>query len=289
MTNYITRLLISFSGGRTSAFMTLKLLEAVKTKTGPEEFELLHPDGILIAFANTGMEHPGTIAFIRKFDAYIGEKFGQKVHIVEYGGPPYNPGKSKYCFRKKDFGSMSMDGMPALSVAERYGIWNPKFPHCTREMKQTPLHQFGQLTLGDNYTRAIGFRIDEPERATVAKGWFYPLISIWPTTKEEVNAFWQTMPFDLEIPDRLGNCIFCFKKSWTKLIQNAREFPEELELMARLERNYGKGQYTFFRMNKSVQDLKDEATGGDETEESCLCGDGLALETFVNLQNGVQS
>lgn len=43
--------------------------------------------------------------------------------------------------------------------------------------------------------------------------------------KEDVLDFWADMPFDLEIPEWLGNCVFCFKKSDLKLAAAQRDEP----------------------------------------------------------------
>lgn len=51
---------ISFSGGRTSAFMTLEVLK-------------IHPDAEVI-YMDTGAEHPKTYEFIRKVSSTTREK-----------------------------------------------------------------------------------------------------------------------------------------------------------------------------------------------------------------------
>ena len=44
--------------------------------------------------------------------------------------------------------------------------------------------------------------------------------------KEDVLSRWKVMPFDLGIPEWLGNCVFCFKKSDLKLAAAQRDEPE---------------------------------------------------------------
>lgn len=44
--------------------------------------------------------------------------------------------------------------------------------------------------------------------------------------KQDVLRFWKEMPFDLEIDEHLGNCVFCFKKSDLKLAAAQRDEPE---------------------------------------------------------------
>lgn len=52
------------------------------------------------------------------------------------------------------------------------------------------------------------------------------LVELSDMNKADVNAFWSKMPFDLEIPDHLGNCVFCFKKSLNKVALAMRDEPE---------------------------------------------------------------
>jgi len=55
------------------------------------------------------------------------------------------------------------------------------------------------------------------------------LFEISDATKEDVNDFWSKSPFDLEIPEWLGNCIFCPKKSDLKLAAAMYDAPEQYE------------------------------------------------------------
>ena len=55
------KLLINFSGGRTSAYMTYKILKKYKN-----DFE------IKVVFANTGQEHENTLRFVKQCDEYFG-------------------------------------------------------------------------------------------------------------------------------------------------------------------------------------------------------------------------
>lgn len=69
---------INFSGGRTSAYMTKKLID-----DGIDNF--------LVMFQNTGKEHPNTLDFINECDKrwnlnviWIEYPFGNKFEIVNY-------------------------------------------------------------------------------------------------------------------------------------------------------------------------------------------------------------
>jgi 3'-phosphoadenosine 5'-phosphosulfate sulfotransferase (PAPS reductase)/FAD synthetase len=57
----MTRLFISFSGGRTSAMMTQRLLE---TRSSDQQ--------IVVLFANTGLENEETLRFVDQCDRKLG-------------------------------------------------------------------------------------------------------------------------------------------------------------------------------------------------------------------------
>ena len=68
------------------------------------------------------------------------------------------------------------------------------------------------------------------------------------------------MPFDLEIPEHLGNCVTCWKKSLRKLKTIAKNTPEEFDFFDRMEKthaNAGAGDQSrvFFRNYMSAQDI----------------------------------
>lgn len=94
-----------------------------------------------------------------------------------------------------------------------------------------------------NYTRWLGIRADEPKRlpidlleklglpvhakATNRKDSFMYLADISHFTKDDVLDFWEAQPFDLGIPEHLGNCTFCIKKGLNKVALAAKDEPEQ--------------------------------------------------------------
>lgn len=64
---------ISFSGGRTSAYLLRKVLDAHGGTL---------PPGVHALFANTGKEHPATLDFVRD----CGERWGVPIVWLEYDG-----------------------------------------------------------------------------------------------------------------------------------------------------------------------------------------------------------
>jgi hypothetical protein len=79
--------------------------------------------------------------------------------------------------------------------------------------------------------------VDEMDRMSadaMSLGVMYPLVK-WQITKEDVITWWKKQDFDLEIPEHLGNCVTCFKKSDRKLMTIAKHSPEFFEPMIKME------------------------------------------------------
>jgi len=254
-------LLVSFSGGETSAFMAQWL------KNHYKEYGY---ENIVFVFANTGLENEQTLEFIYQCD----KKFQLDVKWVE---ADVNFGERKGTgFYRTDFDYASRKGEPFEAIIKKYGIPNQAFPHCTRELKQAPIKVFGKEYFnGEKYHTAIGIRKDETDRINEkAKefGFIYPLISqkMIPSTKPMINFFWKQMPFRLNLKGYQGNCATCWKKADKKLYQIAKENPKAFEFMAEMERKYPRvgNEFTkdetaigrtFFRKNRSTLQILEEA------------------------------
>ena len=261
-------LVISFSGGRTSGYLTKRLLEE-KNKW----------KDVIVIFANTGQEHEKTLEFINNCD----EKFGFNTVWIEAIA---HPGERKTSTaRIVNFKTASRDGRPFEDIIAKYGIPWSKAGHCTRELKEQPIKNYLR-ELGLNKTNrvmAIGIRADESHRKSkVAEenNFIYPLID-WDIDKEDVLSWWEDQDFDLEIPEHMGNCVWCWKKSYIKLVTVMREKPEAFDFPERMEKLHGrtgniaqkvlnngvlKGQKSikFFRGFKTVEDIRKMAAEKDD-------------------------
>ena len=260
----VKNLLVSFSGGETSAFMAQWL---------NNHYEDFGYENIVFVFANTGLENEETLEFVERCDKHfqLGVQWIEAEPIMEA-----NVGTSFY---RTDFDYASRDAKPFEKVIGKYGIPNKATPHCSRELKSVPIRKFGKEWFnGEKYHTAIGIRKDEWDRMNDKAeqlGIIYPLIfkGMIPTNKAMVNLFWKSMPFRLELKGYQGNCTTCWKKSDNKLYQIAKENPKAFEFMARMEKKYGsyipearleklqkEGKeipktITFFRANKSAIDI----------------------------------
>lgn len=221
-------LFVSFSGGKTSAYMTYKILNS--------SFKDRYKN-IVVCFANTGEEHPNTLKFINNCDKILGFNTTWLEAVI-------NPEMGKGVRSKiVSYETASKLGEPFEDMCAKYGIPNMSFPHCTKYLKQYPLHHYVRSVLGweKNYDTAIGIRIDEQRRVTKNKDIYnvvYPLIDWFPSDKVDVNDFWEDMPFTLDIDEHQGNCKWCWKKSLTKHFKNIQENPEWYEFPKKLESRY---------------------------------------------------
>jgi len=257
------RLNVSFSGGRTSAYMTKMLLENYA-----DEYDFL------VTFANTGQEHEATLEFVRDCDKYLGfNTVWLEAIVSDDAGTAHI---------EVDYNTAARNGRPFVDVVAKYGISNQAWPHCTRELKLQPMTKYLKSVGWSDCDHAIGIRVDETRRVSKTaelKRIVYPMVDWFPTTKQGVIDFWQSMPFDLGreqfpphgLPERLGNCVWCWKKSYHKLIANVREDRSIFDFPNMLEREYGNCgknedgfERVFFRGNRSTQDVLAMADCGQQ-------------------------
>ncbi|HKY06773.1 MAG TPA: phosphoadenosine phosphosulfate reductase family protein [Candidatus Binatia bacterium] len=247
-----SRLCISFSGGRTSAYMTQRLLREVDPTTE-----------VVVIYANTGEEDERTLQFVDRCD----REFGFNVVWVEAEVNPKSGAGTRH--KVVDFRSATRRNAvlgPFEQVIAKYGIPNKNFPHCTRELKRAPITSYLR-SIGwkaGTYTTAIGIRADEKDRISpsASKNHIdYPLVR-WDVTKSIVLDYFRGLPFDLYLPEHRGNCLSCWKKSDRKLLTLMNETPSCFNFMERMERLYpnaGPGDQDrprrFFRLNRTVLDL----------------------------------
>jgi hypothetical protein len=221
------KLLISFSGGRTSAYMTKWLLDNKQN-----EFDMV------VVFSNTGREHEETLQFINKCD--------KELNFNTVWIEPVTNSKRGVGIRAKvvDFETANRTGKPFEDIIKKYSIPNRTSPFCSEYMKKYAIRSFMKVQMGlknKDYQTAIGIRVDEFDRMSVHKKkerLIYPLISMIPTRKEDVNKFWMDMPFDLQIKSYEGNCKTCWKKSLRKLMTIAKERPDDFSWDLEMENKY---------------------------------------------------
>jgi 3'-phosphoadenosine 5'-phosphosulfate sulfotransferase (PAPS reductase)/FAD synthetase len=245
---------ITFSGGRTSAYMLYKILE---NNNGL-------PKNAVVTFANTGREMPQTLDFVHN----CSEKWNVSITWLEYDRPLNKKVTYKIVNRK----SASENGEPFELLIRSRGNYLPNVVRrfCTSELKVLTLKRFLVKELKwKKWVQAVGIRADERHRIKTKEldnRWssWYPL-SDNNITKNDISEFWKKQNFDLKLPNingfcPQGNCDFCFLKSEHTLAFMTREYPEKLKWWIEMEdlspRNFGR-KTDFKTFAKDIELQKD--------------------------------
>lgn len=221
---------ISFSGGRTSAYMLHQIMEA----NGGLR------DGVEVVFTNTGREFPETLDFV----AEVGQRWGVAITWVEYR-------RSIPGFTVVGRQGASENGEPfdALIDAKQY-LPNVTQRFCTQELKIRPAAKYLKAKGWQHWTSCIGIRADEmhrlPDPSKPRKErWtrWHPLADAG-VTRRDVAEFWRAQAFDLCLPNidgrtAKGNCDGCFLKAEKSRAMLARDFPERAAWWEAAEKRIG--------------------------------------------------
>lgn len=198
--------LISFSGGRTSAFMLWKILEAYGGKL---------PADVHVTFANTGREREETLRFVHD----CATNWNVRVRWLERGPDGV--------MAEVGYNSASRDGGPfAALIAKKKYLPNAVTRFCTIELKIRVMRDFMRAQGAKRWANVVGLRYDEGLRVMKAlernDSGKEPFRSVMPlsrahVTKRDVMAFWAGQSFDLGIKGAEGNCDLCFLKGEEKI------------------------------------------------------------------------
>ncbi|WP_206604030.1 phosphoadenosine phosphosulfate reductase family protein [Chimaeribacter californicus] len=258
---------VSFSGGRTSAFLVRTMLE-------------LDPETQFI-FMDTGAEHPKTYDFIREVVQ------NWQINLTCLRLVPNNELGRANSYEVVDVADIQHDMTPWVRMMKKYGLPYVTGPFCTDRMKLGPFQKYCNEKFGKgNYTTWLGMRADEPARI-----WGQEILSVLRRMKmddfeirslyqelsekgnqqlmvehlsdrylldtvnarrisdrimkmrslnqrflaevsdfdkEDILNWWAKQPFNLQLEEHLGNCVFCIKKSLSKIALAMRDAPELL-------------------------------------------------------------
>jgi len=252
------KLLISFSGGRTSAYMTWWMQNIWKHRG---EYEMI------VVFANTGREREETLQFVNQCDRYYGFK---TIWVEAVVNPENNKGTTH---KIVNFQTANRTGQPFEDMIAKYGIPNQNAPHCSRDLKKQPIKSYARELGWRKYETALGIRTDEPKRLdweSKKKNKFLYLAELIPTTKSDINLFWSKQPFDLNLKSYEGNCDLCWKKGLRKLMTIVKDKPEFADWWREMDEKYSMftpetkmnkaaAPYRFFRDNMTIDDIIEES------------------------------
>lgn len=250
---------ISFSGGRTSAYMLHRIL-------------LAHggglPADVHVLFANTGKEREETLEFVSACATH----WHIPIHWLEYlAGEVTAPTAARL-------------GEPfAALLTKRKFLPNPVMRFCTQELKIRPMRDWMRLKGYEHWTNVVGIRADEPRRVAKMRAAAETRTEYWDIdlpladagiTLGEVTAFWQQQPFDLQLQPHEGNCDLCFLKGAKKLRNIVRERPDLAVWWAESEERLGA---TFRRDRPSYRQMLQQSDlfkdGLDDDIIECACTD----------------
>ena len=239
--------IVSFSGGRSSGMMLIKMAE------------LNQLDDAVIAFADTGREHPECYEFVNDIEFFL----GTPIKRLEY------PGK-----------------FDAL-LAKHHALPNVMMRFCTEELKVMPMRQLMFDLGGGDYTNILGLRADEGRRVAskqetitfnhkrlkkISYDFEFPLYQ-WGITKRDVLAFWKTMPFDLRSP--LGgdsNCVMCPLKGFGLKVALAQHNPNFADVWLADEKNYNATYNKEYSIADVLEFSKRQQTFDFSSGDATHCG-----------------
>lgn len=227
---------VSLSGGRTSAY----LAHLMKEQDPETEF----------IFMDTGAEHPKTYEFIRNIVKHW------KINLTCLRVIP-NPEMNKpSTYEILTISQIGPDLEPWKRMLIKYGHPYVGGAFCTDRMKTVPFIKYCDERFGrGNYTTWLGMRVDEPKRITPKPGIRY-LAEISDFEKQDVIDWWRDQPFDLEIQEHLGNCVFCIKKSIQKVALAAKDEPElAANFIHTLQTFDVKSDKVMYRSNNSLEQV----------------------------------
>jgi hypothetical protein len=250
---------ISFSGGRTSAYMLWRVLQSNGGL----------PSDAVVCFANTGKEDEATLRFVRD----CGQSWDVQITWVEYRNDETG-------FAVVDYKTASRNGEPfdALTTKKKY-LPNPVARFCSEELKGRVITKATGLESEDTM---VGVRADESLRIAKLRlrGLLLPLVDAG-VKKTDVRAFWQANPFDLQLQEHggvtdLGNCDLCFLKGPAQIFSLISNKPERAVWWAKQEDKIGatfrSDRPTYAQMAKFAAKQRD-MFDADEEAIPCFCGD----------------
>lgn len=270
---------ISFSGGRTSAYMLWRVLQSNNGL----------PNDALVCFANTGREEEATLKFVRDCQNH----WDVPIHWIEYRNDENG-------YALVDFETASRNGEPFEAIIKKRNyLPNPVTRFCTVELKIRAMHKHLKKLEWDEWDQFIGIRADEQRRVskirarghsteTTRETMCMPLADAG-ISVHDVNNFWREQAFNLELATYngrtlAGNCDLCFLKPANQVLTLIKEKPERAVWWAKMEALalalaskpsgavFRGDRPSYAQMAKFAHDQKDMF---DPSEDgmACFCGD----------------
>lgn len=265
---------VSFSGGRTSAYL-VHLMEQKRINDGWD---------VDYVFCDTGAEHPKTYEFVRQVAEHfnINITYLRAVISQEKGvGVSYEVVEN-----------IGYDLSMFADISRKYGApFNPGGAHCTQHLKTIPYTKYCNDKYGKgNYTTWLGIRIDEQRRLKPKDGYKY-LAEISSMSKNDILGWWSDQSFNLDLDEWLGNCVFCIKKPINRIAlatlsepEMAKNFSQMLEANDSNENHKGaiyRGRLTLNMVADFYSGLDaDSIISTSRIRKGCAVEQGESCEVF---------
>ena len=272
---------ISFSGGRTSAYMLHKVL-----LNGGGQL----PSQAKVIFCNTGKEEEATLQFVNECSM----RWNVPITWLEFAVK-----NNEKISKVVDFETASRKGEPFEAVINFYqpSLPNGRSRYCSSQMKTRTMHRYLKSLGWTEWDSFIGIRADEPRRVAKFRSNPHPesrhetvCMPLVPNnvSSKEVGAFWALQPFDLDLPNingktMHGNCDLCMLKPKAQILSLITEKPEKALWWIKQEEEAAKrcaGDGKFFAIDRPtyaqmLKFSKEQTDMFDAEEESisCFCGD----------------
>lgn len=272
---------ISFSGGRTSAFMLYKVLQA---------HQMSLPSDAKVIFANTGKEEEATLKFVNE----CSKRWNVPITWLEYIEVD-----GEHSFKVVDYETASRNGEPFEQIIKHFNnaLPNGRARYCSSNLKTRTFYKYLKSIGWDEWESFIGIRADEPKRVVKFRAnpnpegkhetVFLPLAQDNVSSKD-VSNFWKAQDFDLGLPNingktMHGNCDLCMLKPKAQILSLIQEKPERALWWIKQEeeaskRCAGDGKFfaidrpTYAQMYKYAAEQTDMFDANEEAI-SCFCGD----------------
>jgi len=258
---------ISFSGGRTSAYMLYQVLQANNGL----------PRDAVVCFANTGKEDAATLKFVNDCET----NWNVPIVWLEFK----NADAVKDRWQQVTYVTASRNGEPFEAMINRKNYLPNTFARfCTQELKIIPINRYMESLGFKDFVTFVGIRADEPRR--VAKMRNNKDIKETPLATagvcvNDVLDFWNGQLFNLDTitvngNSLLSNCDLCFLKKADHLMSLIKDKPERAIWWANMEQKidarFNQAHPSYASM---VQFASQQLSMFDQDEEgiACFCGD----------------
>lgn len=233
---------VSFSGGRTSAYMLWRILQA---------HDGVLPDNVVVCFANTGREMPATLDFVRD----CGAAWNVPVAWLEFNHGREEGARKRHRWAEiVSHNTASREGEPFDRLLESKRIVPDRSRRfCSEQLKVLTVRRYLEAGWGwKQWLNIVGLRADEGARIDEKLDYDAahpgPFTSIFPLAEAGVQEFeilklWRGgfFGFDLQLDadGDGGNCDGCFLHSADRIARMFRKYPDRMDWWPRTEARWG--------------------------------------------------